>query len=141
NGPFQPARTLRGSERVIDGRHAGLDGHQHAEPMRNTAQHPRIPGSAALPGFRGYRRQWPIDRWYEGAARRVAEPPQGRTMPGYQSGGVAQYRHRPRRRRYRCFIDDDAIADPCWLERIVAGYDQPKIGAGGGMSSIAAESG
>ncbi len=31
------------------------------------------------------------------------------------------------------FIDDDAIPDPCWLERIVAGYDQPKIGAVGGF--------
>src|SRR5579863_4923923 len=31
------------------------------------------------------------------------------------------------------FIDDDAIPDPCWLERTVAGYDQPKIGAVGGF--------
>ena len=31
------------------------------------------------------------------------------------------------------FIDDDAIPDPCWLGRIVAGYDQPKIGAVGGF--------
>ena len=31
------------------------------------------------------------------------------------------------------FIDDDAVPDPCWLERIVAGYDHPKIGAVGGF--------
>src|SRR5262245_21476698 len=31
------------------------------------------------------------------------------------------------------FIDDDAIPDPRWLERIVGAYDHPKIGAVGGF--------
>ncbi len=31
------------------------------------------------------------------------------------------------------FIDDDAIPHPCWIERIVDGYDRPDIGAVGGF--------
>ena len=31
------------------------------------------------------------------------------------------------------FIDDDAVAEPEWLENVVAGFDSPEIGAVGGM--------
>src|SRR5919201_4775352 len=30
------------------------------------------------------------------------------------------------------FLDDDAVADPCWLERLVAGYADPNVIAVGG---------
>jgi glycosyltransferase involved in cell wall biosynthesis len=35
------------------------------------------------------------------------------------------------------FLDDDAVASPTWLERLVAGYDDPAVvGAGGGIDPV-----